>query len=161
MDLDQRWFRFPRAVRRHEEERQRPRVGRVRFPRVRGDQGDARLRHLNTAVRGGEGGDCAEGDRLLSERLAWTTRPENVHRHEWSVGDMLICDNTGALHRVGSYPIDSGRMMHRTTPMGEEALARARACREKLPVDIDPRTRTAPMKHPGRPISVDGGRVPA
>jgi alpha-ketoglutarate-dependent taurine dioxygenase len=69
------------------------------------------------------GMDRAESDALLDELLAWTTQPQFVYRHEWSVGDMLIWDNTGVLHRVEPYPLDSGRMMHRTTLMGEEAFA--------------------------------------
>lgn len=65
----------------------------------------------------------AESDALLQELLDWTTQPRFVYRHEWSVGDMLIWDNTGVLHRVEPYPLDSGRMMHRTTLIGEEAFA--------------------------------------
>jgi len=69
------------------------------------------------------GMDRAESDALLQELLDWTTRSENVYRHEWSPGDMLIWDNTGVLHRAEPYPLDSGREMHRTTLMGEEAFA--------------------------------------
>jgi alpha-ketoglutarate-dependent taurine dioxygenase len=69
------------------------------------------------------GMDRAESDALLQELLDWTTQPRFVYRHEWSVGDMLIWDNTGVLHRVEPYPLDSGRVMHRTTLMGEEAFA--------------------------------------
>ncbi|HET8881952.1 MAG TPA: TauD/TfdA family dioxygenase [Solimonas sp.] len=69
------------------------------------------------------GMERGEGERLLQELLDWTTRPERVYRHEWSVGDMLIWDNTGVLHRAEPYPLDSGRMMHRTTLIGEEAFA--------------------------------------
>ena len=70
-----------------------------------------------------EGMPRAEGERLLEELLHWATRPERVYRHEWSPGDMLIWDNTGVLHRAEPYPLDSGRMMHRTTLLGEEAFA--------------------------------------
>lgn len=70
-----------------------------------------------------EGMDKGEGRALLEELLAWATQPRFVYRHEWSVGDMLIWDNTGVLHRVEPYPLDSGRVMHRTTLMGEEAFA--------------------------------------
>lgn len=65
----------------------------------------------------------AEGERLLQELLEWTTQPRFMYRHEWSAGDLLIWDNTGVLHRAEPYPLDSGRMMHRTTLMGEEAFA--------------------------------------
>jgi len=69
------------------------------------------------------GMDRAEGQRLLQELLAWTTQPKFMYRHEWSPGDMLIWDNTGVLHRAEPYPLDSGRMMHRTTLIGEEGFA--------------------------------------
>lgn len=63
------------------------------------------------------------GRALLDELLAWATQPRFVYRHEWSVGDLVIWDNTGCMHRVEPYPADSGRMMHRTTLVGEEAIA--------------------------------------
>ena len=70
-----------------------------------------------------QGMDRAEGERLLQELLEWATQPRFKYRHEWSVGDMLIWDNTGVLHRVEPYPLESGRVMHRATLMGEEAFA--------------------------------------
>jgi alpha-ketoglutarate-dependent taurine dioxygenase len=70
-----------------------------------------------------EGMDRSESDLLLGEVLEWTTQPKFLYRHEWSVGDMLIWDNTGVLHRAEPYPPDCGRMMHRTTLLGEEAFA--------------------------------------
>jgi alpha-ketoglutarate-dependent taurine dioxygenase len=69
------------------------------------------------------GMDKEEGRSLLQELLAWTTQRQFVYRHEWSVGDLLIWDNTGVLHRAEPYPADSGRMMDRTTLLGEEAFA--------------------------------------
>jgi alpha-ketoglutarate-dependent taurine dioxygenase len=69
------------------------------------------------------GMDRAESDSLLHDLLEWTTQPRFVYRHEWTVGDLLIWNNTGVLHRVVAYPLDSGRMMHRTTLLGEEAFA--------------------------------------
>jgi alpha-ketoglutarate-dependent taurine dioxygenase len=35
---------------------------------------------------------------------------------------MIIWDNTGVMHRVGRYPADSGRLLSRTTLVGEEPL---------------------------------------
>lgn len=67
-----------------------------------------------------EGMDLEQGQALLSELLEWATQPRFVYRHRWSVGDLLIWDNTGVLHRVQPYPADSGREMHRTTLLGEE-----------------------------------------
>lgn len=69
------------------------------------------------------GMDRGQSDALLAELLAWVTQPRFVYWHTWSVGDLLIWDNTGVLHRAEPYPLDSGRMMHRTTLQGEEAFA--------------------------------------
>jgi alpha-ketoglutarate-dependent taurine dioxygenase len=70
-----------------------------------------------------EGMEPAAGRALLDRLLAWATRPHLVHQHEWQVGDLVIWDNTGTMHRVVPYAADSGRMMHRTTLVGEEAVA--------------------------------------
>lgn len=69
-----------------------------------------------------EGMDPGDSQALLNELRAWSTRPEFVYRHEWSVGDMIIWDNCGTMHRAEPYPDDSGRMMHRTTLVGEESI---------------------------------------
>ena len=65
----------------------------------------------------------AEGRALLAELQAWATQPQFVYRHEWTLGDLLVWDNTGSMHRVEPYAEDSGRLMHRTTLLGEEPLA--------------------------------------
>lgn len=69
-----------------------------------------------------EGMEWNEGRKLLAEYQAWATRPEFVYRHHWSVGDLIIWDNTGVMHRVEQYPADSGRLLSRTTLEGEEPI---------------------------------------
>lgn len=69
-----------------------------------------------------EGMEATESRRLLDQLLAWATQPRFVYRHAWSVGDLVLWDNTGLLHRVEPYPADSGRLMHRVTLAGEEAI---------------------------------------
>ena len=65
----------------------------------------------------------ADESRELIERLSvHTTRPENVYRHEWQMGDVIIWDNCGVMHRVVPYDRDSGRLMHRTTLFGDEGI---------------------------------------
>jgi alpha-ketoglutarate-dependent taurine dioxygenase len=39
------------------------------------------------------------------------------------VGDFLLWDNTGTMHRADEYPLDSNRLMHRTTLQGEEPVS--------------------------------------
>jgi len=70
-----------------------------------------------------EGMDRAESDALLAELKAWAVQPRFVYRHEWQVGDMVVWDNCGVLHRVEPYPAGCGRVMHRVTLQGEEPIA--------------------------------------
>lgn len=60
---------------------------------------------------------------LLDRLHAWAAQPQFVYRHHWQVGDLMIWDNTGTMHRVIPYAADSGRLMHRTTLVGEEPIA--------------------------------------
>jgi alpha-ketoglutarate-dependent taurine dioxygenase len=62
------------------------------------------------------------GKALLDDLLAGATAPERVYRHEWSVGDMVIWDNTGVMHRACPYDPASSREMHRTTMSGDEPI---------------------------------------
>ncbi len=68
------------------------------------------------------GMDRAEGQALLAELLTRSTTPERVYRHEWSVGDLVIWDNRGVLHRACPYDASSPRDMHRTTLHGDEPI---------------------------------------
>jgi alpha-ketoglutarate-dependent taurine dioxygenase len=68
------------------------------------------------------GMDSQEGHALLDEVMARATAPERVYRHEWRVGDLVIWDNRGVLHRALPYDPTSPRDMHRTTLTGEEAI---------------------------------------
>jgi alpha-ketoglutarate-dependent taurine dioxygenase len=60
---------------------------------------------------------------LLTRLRDYATQDQFVYRHRWTVGDMVIWDNTGTMHKVTRYPLDSGRMMHRTKLQGEEPFA--------------------------------------
>jgi alpha-ketoglutarate-dependent taurine dioxygenase len=70
-----------------------------------------------------EGMDLQEGWALLTRLRDHATQPQFVYRHEWTLGDLVIWDNTGTMHRALAYALDSGRMMHRTTVVGEEEFA--------------------------------------
>ncbi|MDE2406017.1 MAG: TauD/TfdA family dioxygenase [Sphingomonadales bacterium] len=69
------------------------------------------------------GMDWVESEDLLIRLRDWATQDRFVYRHEWTVGDMVIWDNTGTMHRALPYDHDSGRLMHRTKLEGEEAFA--------------------------------------
>jgi alpha-ketoglutarate-dependent taurine dioxygenase len=69
------------------------------------------------------GMDPAAGRELLDDLLLRATSGDRVYRHEWSVGDTVIWDNRGALHRVEPYDNDSPREMIRTSLAGDEPIA--------------------------------------
>lgn len=58
--------------------------------------------------------------KLLHELRHWATQPQFVYSHEWSVGDAVMWDNTGTMHRAMPYDPDCGRLLHRTKTAGEE-----------------------------------------
>jgi alpha-ketoglutarate-dependent taurine dioxygenase len=66
--------------------------------------------------------DADESRALLDDLLARATRPERVYRHTWSVGDTVIWDNRGVLHRATPYDPVSAREMLRTTVLGDEPI---------------------------------------
>ncbi|GAB3102612.1 TauD/TfdA family dioxygenase [Aestuariicella hydrocarbonica] len=70
-----------------------------------------------------EGMGFEEGRALLHKLRIHCTQPKYVYSHQWTKGDLVAWDNTGTLHRATEYPLDSGRMMHRTKLEGEEPIA--------------------------------------
>lgn len=69
-----------------------------------------------------EGMDPDEGRALLDDLLARATTPDRTYRHEWQLGDVVIWDNRGVLHRACPYDPSSPRDMHRTTFAGDEPI---------------------------------------
>lgn len=67
------------------------------------------------------GMDPAESREVLDELMAWTTQERFCYVHDWQVGDVVIWDNTGMLHRALPYDPMSERLMRRTTIAGDEA----------------------------------------
>jgi len=70
-----------------------------------------------------EGMGIMESEDLLVRLRDWATQPRFCYRHTWSLGDMVVWDNTGTMHRALPYDHNSGRLMHRTKLEGEEAFA--------------------------------------
>jgi alpha-ketoglutarate-dependent taurine dioxygenase len=64
-----------------------------------------------------------DSSMLLARLQDWATQNQYVYRHKWKVGDFLLWDNTGTMHRADSYPLNSKRLMHRTTLHGEEPVS--------------------------------------
>jgi len=60
---------------------------------------------------------------LLVGLREWATSGQFSYSHQWSVGDLVMWDNTGTLHRAEPYDLNSGRLLHRTKLAGEEPFA--------------------------------------
>lgn len=70
-----------------------------------------------------EGMSFEEGRALLCRLQEFATQPQYVYRHEWKIGDFLLFDNTGTMHKAAPYDLKSKRLMDRTTLHGEESIA--------------------------------------
>jgi alpha-ketoglutarate-dependent taurine dioxygenase len=68
------------------------------------------------------GMELEQGRALLAELLDRATVPARVYSHNWSIGDTVIWDNQGVLHRAAPYDPDSPREMLRTTVLGDEPI---------------------------------------
>jgi alpha-ketoglutarate-dependent taurine dioxygenase len=64
----------------------------------------------------------AEGKAMLQELVDWCTQERFTYRHHWQKGDLVIFNNPGLLHRSYPYSNAAGRVMHRTTLKGCEAI---------------------------------------
>lgn len=65
-----------------------------------------------------------ESRPLLDFLVDWATRPENVYRHRWRVGDAVMWDNRATMHyAVKDYDESMLRKMHRTTAAGDRPAA--------------------------------------
>jgi alpha-ketoglutarate-dependent taurine dioxygenase len=65
----------------------------------------------------------ADSYELLQRLLLHTTQDKYVYRHRWALGDVVVWDNTGTLHRARPFDLTSGRQMHRFAVEGLEPLA--------------------------------------
>ena len=67
-----------------------------------------------------EGMDRETSLDLIADLQARTINTATMYRHKWQPGDMLICDNRGAMHRAfRDYDHTEGRVMHRILIEGE------------------------------------------
>ena len=66
------------------------------------------------------GVDHAKSAEIIVGLREWATGEAFTYSHEWSVGDLVMWDNTGTMHRAEAYDPACGRMMHRTKLEGEE-----------------------------------------
>ena len=58
-----------------------------------------------------------ESDDLLAQLHAHSTRPEFVYAHDWEVGDMVMFDTVGAMHRRDGWESGEPRFMRQLSSM--------------------------------------------
>jgi len=64
------------------------------------------------------GMNWTESAELLNGLREWATSEPFHYAHEWKVGDAVMWDNTGTMHRARPYDPDCGRLLHRTKTAG-------------------------------------------
>ncbi len=77
---------------------------------------------LGETIRDVPGLPKPEGDALIRRLLDLAEKPAYKYRHEWEVGDILIWDNTGTMHRVVPFDLACGRELQRVKLAGEEPI---------------------------------------
>ena len=64
--------------------------------------------------------EAEESDWILNHLYKIATLPENIYRHQWRTGDVLVWDNRRTMHyAVRDYTEDMPRKLHRCTASGE------------------------------------------
>ncbi len=67
---------------------------------------------------------AAESQPILDHLADRATRPENVYRHRWRAGDVIVWDNLRSMHyAVYDYDETMPRHLHRTTAKGHRPVA--------------------------------------
>lgn len=97
-------------------------VGRSESPLVWKHESGRKSLVIGASAVGILGMDPLDSLGLLIFLRDWATQDRFFYSHDWSVGDTVIWDNTGTLHRATPYDSASGRMLHRTKLQGEEEL---------------------------------------
>jgi alpha-ketoglutarate-dependent taurine dioxygenase len=80
---------------------------------------------LSTSASHVVGMHPTESRDLLTRLMVHATDQKYLYRHKWRMGDLLMWDNTGTMHRVLPFDEESGRRLHRFTLNGEEPVAAA------------------------------------
>lgn len=75
---------------------------------------------LGNTARNVVGKDFEESARILHGLREHATSEPYHYSHEWEVGDTVMWDNTGTLHRAMPYDPDCGRLLRRTILLGNE-----------------------------------------
>ena len=77
---------------------------------------------LATTIDHFVGMERAESDALVKRLLDMAEDDQYVYTHDWQMGDVLVWDNTGTMHRVVPFDQDCGRALTRVVLFGEEQV---------------------------------------
>jgi len=69
-----------------------------------------------------EGMHPADSYDLLGRLRQHMTQPKYVYSHEWRMGDLVVWNNTGTMHRARPFDPGEERLLLRFTIEGEEAI---------------------------------------
>lgn len=97
--------------------------GEVELPLVWKHKSGRRSLVLGNTAQSVVGKTEAESARILHGLREFATSQPYRYTHEWHVGDSVMWDNTGTLHRAMPYDPDCGRLLHRTILLGSEPFA--------------------------------------
>ncbi len=97
-------------------------IGRSELPLVWNHQSGRKSLVIGNSAYAVLGMEPLESKDLLVFLRDWATQDRFTYSHTWQVGDLVMWDNTGSLHRATPYPADSIRMLHRTKLEGEEPI---------------------------------------
>jgi alpha-ketoglutarate-dependent taurine dioxygenase len=98
-------------------------IGRRELPLVWKHESGRKSLVIGNSIVNILGMDPLDGLELKVFLRDWATQERFRYTHKWTVGDAVMWDNTGTLHRATPYALDSGRMLHRTKLQGEEPLS--------------------------------------
>jgi alpha-ketoglutarate-dependent taurine dioxygenase len=98
------------------------RRGTLEFPLVWSHRSGRRSLVIGSSADYVIGMDREQSRALLDDLVSRATTPDRVYTHHWSVGDTVMWDNPGMLHRVLAFDERSGRELHRTTLVGDEPI---------------------------------------
>jgi alpha-ketoglutarate-dependent taurine dioxygenase len=98
-------------------------IGRKKLPLVWKHESGRKSLVIGNSAHHIIGMDPLDSKGLLIRLRDFATQPDFVYSHSWKVGDLVMWDNTGSLHRVTPFDRASGRLLHRTKLEGEEPIA--------------------------------------
>lgn len=86
------------------------------------DESGSRALYVSERTSHFDGMSRAESAPLIDYLCRHATRPENVYRHQWQVGDLVCWDNRSTMHlALGDFDQTEPRHMLRTTIQGEKS----------------------------------------